>query len=442
MNQLHWVPFKISEKEALRIFERFHCGTSSTISRWLLPNRRKFEVQSIKKTLLPFYSVSATVDSHLSFSKKLMTSRTTPDPDDDDSITRHLLRNRWNGMKTEGLQIYASNYLDRYLINRIKGDPFLVMEKMPADITANQSISVLAFSMDPSTALHRYVAPFIKINEQLRAEQFLKHRYKQLVQREYAMHLNWHDVDVTPCYLPCYIVESMFDDDLPMTTYIDGVLGRASGHAIKDPVRAGALSSLVGTGLGSLVSPGMLSGGLTLKEMALWLSVFSLSPYLLGHMMTENSHIVAKVYDEHKQNLIQGFDSTAVEKFTLRDNPVWWNLKKLEETFSQWQEQQTHEFESENWSHYYNTRDTKGKSSEEIKPPRHPDPMGFYQLLGFQGKEASISVVDVQNAFKRLASRYHPDRHSTDAKEEAAAIFQQISLAYSVLKDGISIHLS
>ena len=48
------------------------------------------------------------------------------------------------------------------------------------------------------------------------------------------------------------------------------------------------------------------------------------------------------------------------------------------------------------------------------------------------------SLDDVKKAYRRLALKYHPDKHATasdDAKKDASIKFQQIGFAYSILSD-------
>src|SRR6266550_4368894 len=45
---------------------------------------------------------------------------------------------------------------------------------------------------------------------------------------------------------------------------------------------------------------------------------------------------------------------------------------------------------------------------------------------------------DVKKAYRRLALKYHPDKHATasdDAKKDASLKFQQVGFAYAVLSD-------
>lgn len=63
------------------------------------------------------------------------------------------------------------------------------------------------------------------------------------------------------------------------------------------------------------------------------------------------------------------------------------------------------------------------------------DDVDLYSVLTL---DSSASSDDIKKAYRRLALRYHPDKHtssSEDVRAEAALKFQQIGFAYSVLSD-------
>lgn len=52
--------------------------------------------------------------------------------------------------------------------------------------------------------------------------------------------------------------------------------------------------------------------------------------------------------------------------------------------------------------------------------------------------DKSASADDIKKAYRRLALKYHPDKHSSSSQEtrdEAATMFQQVGFAYAVLSD-------
>eukprot|EP00252_Welwitschia_mirabilis_P025974 TRINITY_DN8316_c0_g4_i1.p1 TRINITY_DN8316_c0_g4~~TRINITY_DN8316_c0_g4_i1.p1 ORF type:complete len:179 (+),score=18.71 TRINITY_DN8316_c0_g4_i1:228-764(+) len=61
--------------------------------------------------------------------------------------------------------------------------------------------------------------------------------------------------------------------------------------------------------------------------------------------------------------------------------------------------------------------------------------MDYYRILGI---ERNASKKEIKEAYRRLAFKYHPDRHVKSTKavqEEALRRFKQVSEAYDVLSD-------
>ncbi len=56
----------------------------------------------------------------------------------------------------------------------------------------------------------------------------------------------------------------------------------------------------------------------------------------------------------------------------------------------------------------------------------------YYKVLGV---ERGASAEDIKKSYRKLAMKWHPDRHQGDAKEKAEEQFKGISEAYEVLKD-------
>ena len=56
----------------------------------------------------------------------------------------------------------------------------------------------------------------------------------------------------------------------------------------------------------------------------------------------------------------------------------------------------------------------------------------YYEVLGVS---RTATAVEIKKAYRKLAMKYHPDRHSGEDGEEAEVKFKEVKLAYEVLSD-------
>lgn len=416
-NNLRWIPFHLTSEHAIRVFNKFHAPVLNDI-----------EIEKCSKVLLPFFSVSAKVNSFV------MAHLRYPASD-----VRHHIVHNWDGFRTPGLQIFASNSYNRYLINNIKSDDlFLGMNPIGSSDRLDVG-EALSFSLDPSAALIRYADPFIGRKEHERVQSFLRAKYGHRVQ-SFNSFMSWDSCDIAPCYLPCFIVDFVRKKDgEKFTTYVDGVFGKVSGPSLVNTDKIAARIAAIS----ALLTSSVHIPDLTLKSIASWLTLFVFVPYASSKFVAENIPWINQSFTEHKQNFVHGWDSSEIAAYDPDIDPIWWDWKKVGDRFSEWHERLAVEQETKDWHEYHEYMNRyghlyRGSASSKHHVPRHHDMLGYYETLGLKGKEAETTVDEIQKAFRLLASRYHPDRFSGDPEKqrESAAIFQRISLAYSVLRDG------
>ena len=73
-----------------------------------------------------------------------------------------------------------------------------------------------------------------------------------------------------------------------------------------------------------------------------------------------------------------------------------------------------------------------GEAEDEAEAEAEMDP---YEVLGLTSE---CSAAEIKSAYRKLALKYHPDKHadgSEEARAEAEAVFQQVNLAHTLLSD-------
>ncbi|CUF84499.1 DNA-J chaperone, putative [Bodo saltans] len=75
--------------------------------------------------------------------------------------------------------------------------------------------------------------------------------------------------------------------------------------------------------------------------------------------------------------------------------------------------------------------DPKSRRRNDLKDV---DPLGYYKILGLEGREIGASKKDIQAAFREESKKHHPDLNIGN-EESAKTVMQSILEAYRVLRD-------
>ena len=67
-----------------------------------------------------------------------------------------------------------------------------------------------------------------------------------------------------------------------------------------------------------------------------------------------------------------------------------------------------------------------------VKTKKQEGPKDYYKVLGVN---RNVDDKKLKSAYRKLALKWHPDKHKEESKEEATKKFTEISQAYEVLSD-------
>ena len=78
-----------------------------------------------------------------------------------------------------------------------------------------------------------------------------------------------------------------------------------------------------------------------------------------------------------------------------------------------------------------------GAGEESLPDEDDEDDMDPYEVLGVK---PDANAAEIKSAYRKLALKWHPDKHaeeSSEEKAEAEELFQALNLAHSVLTDPV-----
>jgi hypothetical protein len=238
------------------------------------------------------------------------------------------------------------------------------------------------------------------------------------------------EFDLIPVYLPCFVVTENYLKET-ITRYVNGVTGEIYGPKIYDH-RLVSLMASFSSGLKHVFLSDQI---FTLKSLLHTTYAF-LMPYILVSTLIKVYPLAKIMLEETKTKFKEDDNLESVVEYKVNNDNMFWNWKNLVSMYNDWQHSETNKQESKDWNFFHDDEEKNRifKEGEEAGIA-HPDPLGYYRVLGLKGHEKA-SLGEISKHFKEMASMYHPDKiQNEEDKEIAEKHFQEVSRAYSVLRD-------
>lgn len=349
-----------------------------------------------------------------------------------------------------GLQIYASHRYRRGLVNYTRTGPALenAVPFTPdlLDTSANGTDAtpkVDPFLIYPTAGL-RFAKSYISETEQTLADDFLKKAYSMDETRLVKINIQYENVRVSPVYYPTYI----FSVDYlgrRLRTFINGYDLSVGGTKVYNWERVATVSALgmaTTMALTGGIGWGGASGSFWVIIIRNMLFAYILTCFQLGIVLPTIATSMLTLYFPIISLYVRDIIRNQEIKSMADDAEAWdQDWVKGYAAFEDQERRRTWREERQSQSSWSSTTGSYGGG----------DPKGYYRALGLT---PSASQSDIQSAFRgyrilqghtvtafsyfvRLAMKHHPDRFTDPEEKKNAKIkFQQISSAYSVLRDG------
>lgn len=226
---------------------------------------------------------------------------------------------------------------------------------------------------------------------------FLKQRYgKRMMGCNPMITTSLSKFNIKQVYFPCYMFRVRHLQD-EFITLVDGTHGQVSGQRFINHVPFSSTVSALGALFAYLQYP---AGGFSWTSWYVAMLTSSLVPAYLTSVFLRGFPAAQSMLAEGQNAIFEGLHTTAVAKRPFnKDQSMIWSWKDFQgiaERWHEWQEHECRQKQAEQWTDYqtymkhFDKSNPSWAAQERIafEAPKHPDSLGYYEVLGLSGREA------------------------------------------------------
>lgn len=438
------IPFQITPEEALEKVRLHHHGA-------------KIMVEEVSRLMIPFWLTRTAAAG--SFNVELLQSDSAfmtqqhchvwvegPRYDFSYPFDEYMPMNQICGCYVEPLTLMnecvRGTHIPSMLISR-----FELLEELRKTSTG-PPVRLSPFTVSHSTALslvEKNVTRNVVMN---RIESELRKFHGRFLKANVSLRsLSLHASHIRPVFLPVYKyrITTLSCPSTVVSTFVCGAVGKTVGPVLHmSPRQRAIFSALAGlAGFAPLVTTPILAvaAGMTTaaaslpvmqrfrerkyrRQAAAWEA--ELKQASLLNLPTDLSGYRWSVTDEEKQ------------EFEYREQ-----LRQEARAKKAFRERVTEETRRD-FAHQFGKHvDPKTRRRTDL---RHPDPLGYYSILGLTGREYTVTSKEIAAAFRMAAQQHHPDvseamdgpSNGDNERESSATTMQRVIEAYKVLQNETS----
>eukprot|EP00796_Vickermania_ingenoplastis_P000290 gene290-163_t len=320
-------------------------------------------------------------------------------------------------------------------------------ETMKAEAAAHRRtpLKVIPFAMSTSTALavvERRVNRHVVMN---RIDMELKKFHGNFLKSNVTINaISLHATNIRPVFLPLYKVEvNTASSSTAVPTYVCGATGKTAGPVVgvSPKERAVYMSGAAATAFLSLAltaSPAVAATGAFAAAVG---ALSGVQFYRALRLRQQQAQWTAELKQASVLNLpsdSSGYrwtvDDEERQEYEYREH-----LRQQARQKVAFQQRVKEESSKEQARKFGRHIDARRRRRTDLQ---HADPLGYYRILGLQGKEGTATAKEITSAFRRAARIHHPDVRGhqqaegaaqEEEEEKAKRYMQRLLEAYKVL---------